>query len=148
MNKHSKNKLYVVAPAIFRHWLDEYNDVQRFGLYERIQLIRNESILSGKSPEEYNERKNFSQVKDMLGVKDLRAVEVFHCKYAYGISMVHNDGWKLVYSGDTRPCDNLIEQGKDATLLIHEATLEDSMHELALAKRHTTTGEAVQVGKE
>lgn len=51
------------------------------------------------------------------------------------------------YSGDTRPCDKLVEAGQDATLLIHEATLEDASLDKAIAKRHTTTGEAIQVGK-
>jgi ribonuclease Z len=31
--------------------------------------------------------------------------------------------------------------------LIHEATLEDAELDKAIAKRHTTTGEAVEVGK-
>jgi ribonuclease Z len=66
---------------------------------------------------------------------------------AYGISIEHQQGWKLVYSGDTRPCDNLVEMGKDATLLIHEATLEDDMIKEAIEKRHSTTAEAVEIGK-
>jgi ribonuclease Z len=41
----------------------------------------------------------------------------------------------------------LVEAGKDATLLIHEATLEDAKMAEAIAKRHTTTGEAIDVGK-
>jgi ribonuclease Z len=66
---------------------------------------------------------------------------------AYGISIEHQQGWKLVYSGDTRPCDNLVEMGKDATLLIHEATLEDDMIKEAIEKRHSTTAEAVEIGR-
>jgi ribonuclease Z len=54
--------------------------------------------------------------------------------------------FKLVFSGDCRPCDALIVAGQGATVLIHEATFEDSMMAEALAKRHTTVGEAVQVG--
>lgn len=26
--------------------------------------------------------------------------------------MVHKSGWKIVYSGDTMPCDALVEMGK------------------------------------
>lgn len=51
------------------------------------------------------------------------------------------------YSGDTRPCDKLVKEGQDATLLIHEATLEDASLDKAIAKRHSTTGEAIDVGK-
>lgn len=54
---------------------------------------------------------------------------------------------KKRYSGDTRPCDRLIEAGQNATLLIHEATLEDDMKAEAIAKKHSTTAEAIEVGQ-
>lgn len=53
----------------------------------------------------------------------------------------------ISYSGDTRPCDRLVKAGQNATLLIHEATLEDASLDKAIAKRHSTTGEAIDVGK-
>ena len=56
------------------------------------------------------------------------------------------DGWKAVYSGDTRPCAALAEAARDATLLIHEATFEDDLAEDAVKKRHSTTSEAIQLG--
>jgi len=52
----------------------------------------------------------------------------------------------LVYSGDTRPSKKLAEAAKDATLLIHEATFEDDLQEEALAKKHSTSSEAIQTG--
>lgn len=82
-----------------------------------------------------------------MGLSVVEPVEVEHCRWAYGLSMVHESGWKLVYSGDTRPCNRLVARGKDATVLIHEATLEDAEKEKAIAKKHTTTGEAVEVGQ-
>lgn len=60
---------------------------------------------------------------------------------------IDNVGYFNSYSGDTRPCDNLIEAGQNATLLVHEATLEDGMMAEAIAKRHSTTQEAVSVGQ-
>ena len=58
-----------------------------------------------------------------------------------------DDGsWKLVYSGDTRPCPALTAASKNATVLIHEATFENGMLEDALKKRHSMTSEAVQTG--
>lgn len=50
------------------------------------------------------------------------------------------------YSGDTMPCESLIEAGRDSTLLIHEATLEDTEVEMALMKAHSTFGQAIDVG--
>lgn len=51
------------------------------------------------------------------------------------------------YSGDTRPCDSLVQAGQNATLLIHEATMDDGMQAEARAKRHATIGEAIEMGK-
>ena len=54
-----------------------------------------------------------------------------------------NHYFKLVYSGDTRPCHELIDAGRGATILIHEATMENALWEEALLTRHATTEEAV-----
>lgn len=45
-------------------------------------------------------------------------------------------GWKVVYSGDTRPCERLCEVGQGATVLVHEATFEDELQAEAAAKKH------------
>ncbi|CAG5897240.1 unnamed protein product [Menidia menidia] len=71
---------------------------------------------------------------------------VRHCKNAFGCSFQHQSGWKLAFSGDTMPADALVAVGKDATLLIHEATLEDELEEEALEKRHSTTSQAIGIG--
>jgi ribonuclease BN (tRNA processing enzyme) len=54
---------------------------------------------------------------------------------------------KIVYSGDTRPSDNLIAFGRNATLLIHEATFEDDKLAEAMGKRHSTILEACEVAR-
>ena len=51
----------------------------------------------------------------------------------------------LCAPGDTRPCAKLINAGRGATLLIHEATFEASMISHAMAKHHSTLQEALQV---
>lgn len=59
------------------------------------------------------------------------------------------DTWVSVYvcvlSGDTRPCQAVVDAAKGATLLVHEATFEDELQEEAVAKRHSTTAEALGV---
>jgi ribonuclease Z len=56
--------------------------------------------------------------------------------------------FKLVYSGDTRPCRKLTELGKGATLLIHEATFDDTKEEEAKNKRHSTINEALSIAND
>jgi ribonuclease Z len=66
-----------------------------------------------------------------LGLSRFESVMVAHCAHAYGLVLEGGvassneaagggTGWKLVFSGDTRPCPQLVEAAKGATLLIHE----------------------------
>lgn len=100
------------------------------------------------------------RLKEVLcetGLEALYSVPVIHCPHAFGVVMKAAKmincmgkaipGWKLVYSGDTRPCQSLIDAARDATVLIHEATFDDSMRHEAIAKNHSTTMEAMEVGR-
>ena len=59
----------------------------------------------------------------------------------------NNLNWKVVYSGDTRPCGALAEAGNGASLLIHEATFDDELAGDAIDKRHSTLSEALSVAQ-
>ena len=76
---------------------------------------------------------------------EVQAVKVDHKIEAYGFVLQHQSGWKLVYSGDTRPCPELIQAGFNATVLIHEATFDDSLETMACNKFHSTLGQALSV---
>jgi ribonuclease Z len=52
-----------------------------------------------------------------------------------------------VYSGDTRPCSDLVQAGQGATVLIHEATFDESKQLDAIDKKHSTTAEALAVSE-
>ena len=56
-------------------------------------------------------------------------------------------GRKIVYTGDTGPSEALVELAKDADLLIHESTFEDSMTERAKEDGHSTPSMAAQTAK-
>ena len=75
-------------------------------------------------------------------------VPVIHCKNAYGVVVSHKKDWRIVYSGDTRPCPALTRVGRNATLLLHEATLEDDLLDHAKEKKHCTISEALEVAKQ
>ncbi|KAI3727245.1 hypothetical protein L1987_67057 [Smallanthus sonchifolius] len=100
--------------------------------------------------------KNLKNVIGEAGLENVISFPVVHCPQAFGVVLkgldrVDSDGgivpgWKIVYSGDTRPCPELVEASQGATVLIHEATFEDALVEEAIARNHSTTEEAIEVG--
>lgn len=60
-----------------------------------------------------------SEVLAVLGLSQLQLVFVRHCPNAFGVALSHSDGWKITYSGDTEPCDELIEIGELTQLHVH-----------------------------
>ncbi|MDO4983119.1 MAG: ribonuclease Z [Eubacteriales bacterium] len=57
-------------------------------------------------------------------------------------------GLKIVFTGDTSPCDSLIVNAKDADLLISEATYDENEHtSLALERGHMTYEMAAECAK-
>ncbi|KAI9458853.1 hypothetical protein BJY52DRAFT_1267524 [Lactarius psammicola] len=82
-----------------------------------------------------------------LGLSRLNTVDVLHRTRAFGLVVTHQDGWRLVFSGDTMPSDALAQAGDSATLLIHEATMGDDQEEMARAKAHSTISQAIDVAK-
>jgi ribonuclease Z len=59
--------------------------------------------------------------------------------------VVECDGARIVYSGDTRPCDALVEAARGADLLIHEAGGLDARAELLHRVGHSTAADAGRV---
>jgi ribonuclease Z len=57
-------------------------------------------------------------------------------------------GKKIVYSGDTAPCDSVKELSENATLLIHESTFGDDLEGKALETNHSSASQAAKLAKE
>lgn len=103
--------------------------------------------------------RSLEEVLKEAGLERLASFPVVHCREgeAFGVILKARErldnagamkpGWKIVYSGDTRPCMEVVRASHGATLLIHEATFDDSLAEEAVARKHSTTKEAIEVGE-
>ncbi|XP_069883027.1 zinc phosphodiesterase ELAC protein 2 [Dipodomys merriami] len=137
--------LLVVAPTQLRPWLQQYHNQCQ-------QILHHVSMIPAKclrQEAEVSDPSTESLIRSLLKTCELEEFQtclVRHCKHAFGCALVHTSGWKVVYSGDTMPCEALVQIGKDATLLIHEATLEDGLEMEAIEKTHSTTSQAIGVG--
>ncbi|KAM3863989.1 zinc phosphodiesterase ELAC protein 2 [Diretmus argenteus] len=137
--------IYLIAPIQIMTWLNQYHDYCE-EILSHVNIVPNKFLCKGVDVPKY---KTKSFIQAMLKKNDLEKFQtcpVRHCKNAYACSITHQSGWKLAFSGDTMPCDALAHIGKDATLLIHEATLEDGLEEEAVEKRHSTTSQAIGIG--
>lgn len=93
------------------------------------------------------------ELKSVINVNDLQTCRVPHIDLSYAISLKlnvlpnteqANEEFKLTFSGDTIPSDALVELGRNSTLLIHEATLEDTLANSAALKMHSTISQAIE----
>ncbi|NXN18025.1 RNZ2 protein, partial [Indicator maculatus] len=137
--------LFLVAPEQIMPWLQEYHNHCEEILGD-IKMIASQSLVKGCENTKPRAKWFVSSLLEGYDLAEFQTCEVQHCKNAFACSMVHKSGWKVVYSGDTMPCMALVQMGKDATLLIHEATLEDGMEKEAIEKTHSTTSQAIQSG--
>lgn len=56
-------------------------------------------------------------------------------------------GRKIVISGDTKPCDQMIGFSEDADILIHEGTFDIRLQDIAKEYGHTTAAQAAEIAK-
>ncbi|XP_076894185.1 tRNase Z TRZ3, mitochondrial-like isoform X1 [Bidens hawaiensis] len=127
-----------------------------FSKGSQMQSHWKKGITSVDSSVSYPIIKNLKNVIGVAGLENVISFPVVHCPQAFGVVLKGMDrvdksgeiipGWKIVYSGDTRPCPELVEASRGATVLIHEATFEDALVEEAIARNHSTTAEAIEMG--
>ncbi|XP_037664172.1 zinc phosphodiesterase ELAC protein 2 [Choloepus didactylus] len=137
--------LLVVAPTQLRAWLQQYHN-QCQEILHHVSVIPARCLQKGAEGSSPTVERWIESLLGECGLEEFQTCLVRHCKHAFGCALVHTSGWKVVYSGDTMPCEALVHMGKNATLLIHEATLEDGLEEEAVKKTHSTTSQAIGVG--
>ncbi|MDW8083865.1 MAG: ribonuclease Z [Candidatus Caldarchaeum sp.] len=53
-------------------------------------------------------------------------------------------GRKIVYTGDTRPCQQVVEESRGADVLIHDSTFDSTLRAKALEEGHSTAEDAAK----
>lgn len=147
-----------MTPIQIESWLQFY-DAEIEKISSDFILVPNRQLVSDFVVENDSEFTQFHPLTQMtedlsvdqasaLGVSTLRTCFVPHCSNSFAVSMTIEQAkpFKLTYSGDSMPCENLVKLGADSTLLIHEATMEDELAEDALAKMHSTVSQAIEQG--
>ncbi|CAG0879837.1 unnamed protein product [Darwinula stevensoni] len=130
-------KLFAPQPVI--QWLDFYN--MHFESIDHLYQAHDNALLLNDN------ETMLKNVLESLGLRRMQTCRVSHCPDAFGVSLTDLKGWTTVYSGDTRPCNNLVFLGMDCDLLIHEATMEDDMVEAAHIKAHSTVSQALDIAE-
>lgn len=134
------NFITIVGPWRLHQWLKEH-----FKLIGRNLPIRFLPFGEVKTNKVNNQ---IQEVLDVLQLNKLQVVSVLHTRDSHGIILNHSSGWKLVYSGDCVPSYNLVKEGKNATLLIHEATYFEIPKDEPIRGRHCTLTEAIKVSRD
>lgn len=135
--------IILLAPKQINAWLYFYNQrIEPIG--DTFTLVSNDTLVQAPYT---------NPALSQMGIKSISTCLVRHCPFAYGIAIHFNnpqdpsDLIKITYSGDTAPCDELVNLGNNSTLLLHEATMEDELVEEARRKRHSTVSEAIEQGR-
>ncbi|KXJ28530.1 zinc phosphodiesterase ELAC protein 2 [Exaiptasia diaphana] len=128
----------IIGPETVYHWLQQLSSLLMVDLNYRYYTFSD--FRSG------NQKPEIRNLLSSMKLNNLSLVPVYHCEDSFGITISHNSGWKLVYSGDCVPSQKLWEEGIDATLLIHEATFL-SDYQKADNVKHSTVEEAMAVAK-
>ncbi|XP_017053839.1 ribonuclease Z, mitochondrial [Drosophila ficusphila] len=134
--------LILLAPRQIEPWLEFYNrEIETID--DAYTLVANAELLANPLT---------GDKVEPLGITAISSCLVRHCPNSFGISLTlaakHEDEpVKITYSGDTMPCQDLVDLGRDSTVLIHEATMEDDLEEEARLKTHSTVSQAIQQGR-
>ncbi|KAF2815638.1 uncharacterized protein BDZ99DRAFT_493642 [Mytilinidion resinicola] len=164
-----QRRLAVVSHMGMASWLHEYAAVEDFGFSRLLPLCisgndRFRLTAASKASEltlyaapggQWTPTKvPPSSYEALLGVADIQAVFVNHCHGAMAVCLTFppdasaapdTPPLKVSYSGDCRPSGRFASIGQGTSVLVHEATFDDELAADAVAKKHSTTSEALRV---
>ncbi|KAI3336496.1 hypothetical protein HD806DRAFT_473860 [Xylariaceae sp. AK1471] len=137
-------KLLVASHSHMIDWLREYADIESYGFERLVPTPFSKYYTRTRLTES---RVFSSEETEQFGLEKIEGCWVNHCFGALATAFTFPSGLKIAYSGDCRPSDAFVQIGQGATILIHESTFDDDLQGDAIAKKHSTMSEAIDVGR-
>ncbi|KAK4039948.1 hypothetical protein C8A01DRAFT_16138 [Parachaetomium inaequale] len=144
------NKLAIIATPKYQDFVREFYQVQHLtpGRLINVTLRSPGRALPGRHAEPTFPAGAAAQAA-AAQLPKIEACFVDHCFEATAVVLTFPDtGLKIAYSGDCRPSREFADLARGAHLLLHECTFEDELAGDALAKKHSTLSEALDVGRQ
>lgn len=152
-SKEEESKLLVIGPGAMKRFLDEWSSLEPDLDMGRVYFLDIENYVVGDGYHKEGGRGKIEsgrvaseELAQEYNIQSVKACRAFHCEYSYCV-VIDINGFKVAYSGDTRPVNFFARLGLGSDLLIHEATHEDDLAKEAKAKRHSTVSEALKIGR-
>ncbi len=105
-----------------------------FSLSEKdtIRIDARKAAKKGIDPED------ISRIKEGVVVQGVTADDITACTVK---------GLKIVYTGDTKPCEGVYDAAMGADVLVHESTFGIAENDMATGHGHTTSIQAAEIAK-
>eukprot|EP00347_Sterkiella_histriomuscorum_P018145 403346620 len=104
-------------------------------------------MIKNHIPKDERSREMLKVLEQTMNVTHMKSIEANHCTESFACLIESPDFGRILYSGDTKPCQTIQNYAQNVTLLIHEATFDDSLTEDAGIKKHTTMGQAIEIAQ-
>jgi ribonuclease Z len=132
-----ERKLSIISPEGIEKILNAASQITSYQLEFPIEIIKPEGEIS------------LEQYISVYPFKTCHTnIESFgYIIKAFSTGKEKKERFSLAYTGDTAPCEELIEKIKGADVLIHDSTFDSSMVEKAIAFGHSTSSIAAKVAK-
>ncbi|KOB62207.1 hypothetical protein PFHG_03964 [Plasmodium falciparum HB3] len=124
----------ILIPITLKKWINLFNELFFDKKLKFVYLTENLEINQ--------------QIDDENDILNIHVFKVNHINESYGIKVENKKIGSIVYSADTRPCENVKKFSKYCDILIHEATFDDELLGEAINKKHSTTKEAMDISLE
>ena len=136
----------LVAPTCILAWIKTYCELYEPRIRPTYIALNCKSVTPDALSDGDADPSIAEWLRTNVGVTSLSNVKVNHCHDSFALVATLESWGKVVYSGDCRPSEKVVEAGLGSNIVIHEATFEDEMKAEAYAKRHCTVSEALDVG--